>query len=221
MTKSMRRLGAVLVVGVIALFATAAAFACDGRHSGDHDGVQGEQVAFHHHDGDHNNFRYTTTITSPDTGTCNGNVWANDTAKRTYVVHKNHDGTYTLTAFDRGTFTTVAGQSPEACNTANPKHGSTVTAGIQGHYLGFLTERITGGTFNKSATCANCTRAAFVAAFFGASAQESANADKNVKYVYVYSARDASLKYHTWIDKGVAYSTGGLKTHDMGDIATA
>ena len=216
MTKSLRRLGAVLVLGVVALFTTAAAFACDGRHDGDHDGVKGAQAAFHM---SHHGFRYTTTITSPDTGTCADNVWANDVAQRTYVVKKNSDGSYRLTAFDRGMFTTVAGQSPEACNSDNPKHGSTVTAGIKGHYLGFLTENITGGTFNKDATCANCTRAAFVAAFFGPSAKE--NLDKNVKYVYVYSSHDAALKYHTWIDKGYAKSTGGLITSDRGDIATA
>jgi len=216
MTKSLRRIGAVLGLGLLALCTTAAAYACDSGHRGDHDGVLGARVAFHK---SHHLFRYTTTIASPDTGTCADNVWANDVAKRTYVVHKNRDGSYRLTAFDRGTFTTVAGQSPEACNSANPKHGSTVTAGIKGHYLGFLSENITGGTLNKDATCVGCSRAAFVAAFFGPNAHE--NLDKNVKYVYVYSSRDESLKYHTWVDKGYAKSTGGLKTSDRGDIATA
>ena len=214
MTKLARRIGVVLALGILALCTTAAAYACDGRHDGGHGG----RVAFHR---SHHGFKYTTTITSPDSGTCNGNVWANDTAKRMYTVHKNADGSYRLTAFDRGTFVTVAGQSPEACNSANPHHGSTVTAGIKGFYGGFLTENITGGTFNPNATCASCTRAAFVAAFFGAGAQESANVDKNVKYVYVYWSKDPALKYHVWVDKGHAGSTGGLKTSDRGDIATA
>ena len=214
MTHLSRRLGAVLALLVLSLCATAAAYACDGKR-GEDSGVRGAFHTMRHH----HNFKYTTTITSPDTGTCADNVWANDVAKRTYFVHKNRDGSYRLTAFDRGTFTTVAGQSPEACNSANPKHGSTVTAGIQGHYGGFLSENITGGTFNPKATCEHCTRAAFVAAFFGAAAKE--NLDKNVKYVYVYSSRSDALKYHTWVDKGYAGSTGGLKTSDRGDIATA
>ena len=215
MTTVTRRIGAALAVAVLALVATAAAYACDGRHSGDRDGVKGASIAFHKG----MNFKYRTTIASPDTGTCGDNVWANDTAHRTYFVHKNADGSYRLIVADRGTFTTVAGQSPEACNTANARHGSTVAAGIKGRYGGFLMENITGGTFNKDATCPGCSRAAFVAAFFGAGAHE--NLDKNVKYLYVYSARDAALKYRTWVDKGVAKATGGLETSDRGDIATA
>ena len=216
MTHLSRRIGAVLALLVLSSSATAAAYACDGgKRGGDEHGVKSAFHMSRHHHG----FRYTTTITSTDTGTCADNVWANDTAKRTYFVQKNRDGSYRLTAVDRGTFTTVAGQSPEACNSANPNHGSTVTAGIQGRYGGFLSENITGGTFNPKATCEHCTRAAFVAAFFGAAAQE--NLDKNVKYVYVYSSRDESLKYRTWVDKGYAGPTGGLKTSDRGDIATA
>lgn len=216
MTKTARRIGAVLALGILALCTTAAAYACDGRHQGDNDS-QGDRVAFHRH---HHGFRFTTTITSPDTGTCNDNVWANDVATRTYVVRKNADGSYRLTAFDRGTFTTVAGKSPEACNSANPNHGATVAAGIKGFYGGYLTENITGGTFNAKATCAApCTRAAFVSAFFGASAKE--NLDANVKYAYLYVSKDPSLKFHAWVDKGFAGATGGLKTEDRGDIATA
>ena len=97
-----------------------------------------------------------------------------------------------------------------------------MTAGITGHFGGFLTETITGGTFNAHATCAAvCDRAAFVSAFFGSAAQQSATADKNVTYLYVFMSKDPSLKYHVWLDRGHAGSTGGLKTVDRGDIATA
>ena len=116
---------------------------------------------------------------------------------------------------------TVAGASPQSCsNVENTHHGSTVTAGITGHLGGFLTEQITGGTLNTHATCASvCDRAAFVAAFFGASAHQ--NLDKNVNYLFVFMSQDPSLKYHVWLDRGHAGSTGGLKTVDRGDIATA
>ena len=39
-----------------------------------------------------------------------------------YVVKKNGDGSYTLTRFDRGRFTTLAGVSPGACDTTGD-HG--------------------------------------------------------------------------------------------------
>jgi hypothetical protein len=218
MTKSIRSAAALFALIVGALACTAAAYACDGgqHKNGDTSAVKGANVAFHKS----STFRYKTTLTSGDTG-CDGHIWANDTIKRTYVVKKKSDGTYRLTAFDRGTFVTVAGVSPQGCpDVDNTHHGSTVTAGVTGKFGGFLTENITGGTFNPNATCAAvCDRAAFVAAFFGASAQQ--NLDKNVNYLYVFMSKDPSLKYHLWLDRGHAGSTGGLKTVDRGDIATA
>jgi hypothetical protein len=214
MTKTLRSALALCALLVGALSYTAAAYACDG----DHHANDSRFASFHHHHGDV--FRYTTTLTSPDRG-CGDHVWANDTIKRTYTVKKKDDGTYRLTAFDRGTFTTVAGVSPQGCpGVDNTHHGSTVAAGITGHFGGFLTETITGGTLNTHATCAAvCDRAAFVKAFLGASAQQ--NLDKNVTYLYVYMSQDPSLKYHVWLDRGHAGSTGGLQTVDRGDIATA
>jgi hypothetical protein len=116
----------------------------------------------------------------------------------------------------------VAGTSPQGCaNVANTHHGSTVTAGITGRFGGFLTQTITGGTLNTHATCAAvCDLPAFVASFFGASAHQ--NLATNVSYLYVFTAKDSSLKYHVWLDRGHAGATAGsLKTVDRGDIATA
>src|SRR5437763_9930742 len=201
----MKRGLTVLVLALGALAFAGASVAGDGDHHGEHHGDA---------------FVFTTTLTSPDTGTCNDNVWANDTIKRTYVVRRNADGSFRLTAIDRGTFTTVAGPSAESCNADNPHHGMTVTAGITGRFHGFLRENITGGTFNSNATCAAvCNRAAFVASFFGATAQQ--NLDKNVDYLFVYFSRDPSLRFHLMTERGHAGSTGGLQTHDRGDIATA
>ena len=42
-----------------------------------------------------------------------------------------------------------------------------------------------------------------------------------MNYLYVFMSKDPSLKYHLWLDRGHAGSTGGLKTVDRGDIATA
>jgi hypothetical protein len=206
----MKRLSILaLLVGALAF--ASASLADGGQGDGDHDGN-------HHHRGAA--FVFNTTLTVPDHG-CANNVWATDTIKRTYIVRKNDDGSYRLTAFDRGTFVTFAGVSPQGCtNVNNPHHGSTVTAGINGRFGGFLTENITGGTLNTQGTCAAvCDRAAFVSAFFGASAKE--NLDKNVKYLYVFMSKDPSLAYHVWLDRGKAGATGGLRTVDRGDIATS
>jgi hypothetical protein len=206
------------ILSVLALALGALSFAAT---SSAHDGHHGDKKHNEHH-GDGNTFRYAATFTAPDHG-CLDHVWANDTIKRTYVVKKNADGSYRLTAFDRGTFTTVAGASPQGCPTGvdNTHHGSVVTAGITGRFGGYLTENITGGTFNPNATCATvCDRTAFVAAFFGASGQQ--NLDKNMSYLYVFRSKDPSLRYHVWLDRGHAGATAGsLKTLDRGDIATA
>jgi hypothetical protein len=130
-------------------------------------------------------------------------------------------GGYTLTAFDRGTFVTSAAASPGACE-QDSKHGTVVTAGIKGHVIGYISGKVIGGTFNKTATCASpCTRAAFLTAFFGSTAKYSCDIPQSCRYAYLYQSRDAALKYHHWLDAGRAGSTGPLKTVDRGDIATA
>src|SRR5689334_6154492 len=124
MTKTLRSALALCALLVGALSYTAAAYACDGNH-GDHDGDQAtrssndSRFASFHNKGDV--FRFTTTLTSTDSG-CDGHIWANDTIKRTYIVKKKADGTYRLTAFDRGTFVTVAGTSPQGCPNVDNTH---------------------------------------------------------------------------------------------------
>ena len=80
--------------------------------------------------------------------------WATLTEKRTYQMHKNKDGTYRLRRVDKGTFTTVAGNSPGNCPANKSKHGQLIRAGVTGRFGGYLEGTITGGTFNKNATCA-------------------------------------------------------------------
>jgi hypothetical protein len=210
MEKLIRRTSAAFAIVVLSLAATAAAYACNGGHGDkkgqEQHGAKGANVSFHQE-----GFRFTTALTTPDSGTC-GNNWANDTLKRTYAVKKNSDGSFSLIAFDRGTFSTVAGQSPGACDTSDPHHGATVTVGITGRMGGFVAEKITGGTFNPNATCATvCDRNAFVAAFFGSSAQQSVD-----KFLYVYGAHDPTLIKHAWVNAGNATTS-----HNHGDIATA
>jgi hypothetical protein len=208
MSRTTSRLLPLLALLVGALSLGAAASADDGHG-------KGKPVEQHG-----NTFHYRTTLTSEDTGTCGQQVWATDTLRRTYAVHRNEAGGYTLTAYDRGTFVTSAAASPGACEKQS-KHGTVVTAGIKGTVIGYISGKVSGGTFNKSATCASpCTRAAFLTAFFGAGAKYSCDVPQSCKYAYLYHSRDAKLKFHHWLDGGRAGATGPLKTVDRGDIAT-
>jgi hypothetical protein len=202
----MKRILTFIVLALGALAFTAVSSAHDGKR-GDHD--KG------------NTFHFKTTLTTTDSGTCGQQVWATDTLKRAYAVHRSHDGTYTLTVFDRGTFVTSAAASPGACETGS-KHGTVVTAGIKGRVVGFLSGKVTGGTFDKKATCAApCTRTEFLAAFFGPSAKFSCDTPTSCRYAYLYTSRDDALKYHHWLDAGRADKDGPLKAVNRGDIATA
>jgi hypothetical protein len=110
---------------------------------------------------------------SPDEGTC-GNTWANDVFNRVYTVKTapNADGTYSVVEkFKKGTFTTIAGASPGACDT-NP--GGTLSGTVSGKMQGSFTIVVSAGAYNSSATCAlPCYTADFVAAVFGAGATYS------------------------------------------------
>jgi len=150
-------------------------------------------------------------------------AWAVDTEKRTFTVHKNHDGSYTLLRRDRGTFLTNAGQSPGACETTK-HHGATVVAGVKGRFHGYLRGKVTGGTFNPNATCpADCGFTdVWIATFFGPSATFSCfDNSKSCRFDFQYSAlKHQSLKFRHWYDKGSGAGTF-LKERFRGDIANA
>src|SRR5207247_4068707 len=70
---------------------------------------------------------------SGDSGTC-GPDWANDMFDRHFTVHRNVDGTFTVVEqFKNGSFVTMAGPSPGACDT---NLGGTVKAGVSGSRSG-------------------------------------------------------------------------------------
>ena len=161
------------------------------------------------------------TVVTDDHGSC-GNTWAVDTEKRTFHVKRNRDGSYRLTRTDRGTFVTVAGPSPGACETKG-KHGATVLAGKTGKFSGYLRGRVTGGTFDPNATCpADCGFTdVWIATFFGPSATFSCfENSRNCAFNYQYHARNQGLKFHHWYDLGKGAGTF-LKERFHGDIASA
>src|SRR5215475_12998353 len=97
------------------------------------------------------NSRYAAQVTVADHGSC-GNAWATDTSMRTWSVKPSGNGTFRVSRKDKGTFVTLAGQSPGACDTTG-KHGHLVSAGLHGKFRGYLSGTVSGGTFNKNATC--------------------------------------------------------------------
>jgi hypothetical protein len=157
-----------------------------------------------------------------DNGSC-ANPWAVDTETRTFSVHRNADGSYTVLRRDRGTFLTNAGQSPGACETTK-HHGHTVIAGIHGKFHGYLVGKVTGGTFNPNATCpADCgVTTTWIATFFGQSASFSCFTDsKTCRFDFEYTAaKHQKLKYRHWFDKGTGAGTL-LKERFRGDVANA
>src|SRR6185437_14911374 len=61
----------------------------------------------------HGTFHKTFTVTTADHG-CAFRTWAMDNVKRTFTVKQNHDGSYTVSRHDKGTFTTTGPLSPSA-----------------------------------------------------------------------------------------------------------
>lgn len=103
--------------------------------------------------------------TSPDSGTC-GNNWATDTFQRLFT-DVGHSGF--TEQFNNGTFVTLAGRSPDACN-GHPFNGNTVAAGLSGSMHGVFDVTVTGATRFTPGACtpALCsTTAGFVSTVYG------------------------------------------------------
>jgi hypothetical protein len=160
------------------------------------------------------------SVSNDDHGSC-GNVWAVDTEKRTFRVKRNGDGSFRLWRFDRGTFVTRAARSPGACEKRRP-HGRRVAAGKKGRFHGHLVGTISGGTFDRTATCpADCGFTdVFIETFFGSEAQFSCEgSSRDCAWSFQYIAPRQKLRFHLWSDKGTGAGTF-LKERFTGDIAS-
>ena len=156
------------------------------------------------------------SVNTTDGGSC-GNSWANDTFERRYTVISNGGGNFTVREQDHGTFVTIAGASPGACETT-PHHGATVAAGIQGDIQGSADFTVNSATYNPGGCDANpsacSTRGGFVTAVFGVAAIAT---EIFTAYNFEYSSSDQSLAYHHWQDKSTNHALGSDKFE--GDIA--
>jgi len=202
------------IATIVSLFVAALAFAAVGAADG-----HGKKKP------SANGGRFTFDVVTPDHG-CDFRVWANDKVRRTFTVKRNENGSYTVRRTDKGVFTTVAGQSPSAdpCPGVirRGKHGQLLTAGITGKLHGYITGKVTGGTFNPNGTCAApCGNAAFLAGFFTAGSQFTCvNGYAGCRFSFEYTAQKSKkqgLRYHHWVDRG----TDGVHEIFIGDIATS
>lgn len=173
--------------------------------------------------------KFSFTLTTTDRRCDGSEPWATLNEKRTYQVHDNGDGTFRLRRVDKGTFTTIAGKSPGDCPANKSKHGQLVRAGVKGRFNGYLEGTITGGTFNKKATCvAACFTGDFITAFFGSAAVftcDGATNSTDCKFNYNYTAPSRAanrprLIVRHWQDRGKGSGTT-LNEHFAGDIATS
>jgi hypothetical protein len=174
------------------------------------------------------NGKFSFQLTTTDRRCDGTEPWATLTETRTYQVHKKKDGTYRLRRADRGTFTTVEGKSPGNCPANKSKHGQLIRAGVTGRFVGYLEGTLTGGTFNKDATCANpCFTADFIKAFFGTAvfSCDGATNSTDCKFNYNYTAPSRAanrpkLIVRHWQDRGKGSGTS-LVEHFKGDIASS
>src|ERR1700730_11532899 len=98
---------------------------------------------------------YKVHVTNdPDSGTC-GNNWATDAFDRVFVVNLNNPYVFTE-LFQNGSFLTITGKSPGACEFA--PDANTVGGNVVGMFHGNEPNvTVTGGTFNPNARCTTAT----------------------------------------------------------------
>jgi hypothetical protein len=154
---------------------------------------------------------------SSDSGRC-GNDWANDTFDRDFTVRSNGDGTYSVVEqFKNGSFVTIAGLSPGACETYDD-HGHTIGNGTTGSMHGYFIVSNVGPPTSNSPYCDaasntndGCTTATFINTHFTPCYPATCTV---TTFFAHYAAGDQSLLFHEW--KDASADRGG----DDGDIAS-
>ena len=151
---------------------------------------------------------------SPDSGTC-GNDWASDTFQRHFTVFNRAGSVVVVEQFKDGSFTTIAGPSPGACETSPA--GSTVAAGVTGSFRGYFIISIAFGQSSTDPNCvsgmpfAPCTTAGFINSHFAGCTYPSAPCEVTT-FLFTYAAADQGLIERAW--KNASLDRGG----NNGDI---
>lgn len=209
----MKRFITFAVLAIAALTLAAAGFADPGDH-----GKSGKQHG-----------KFTFTFTNTDNGSCGGAPWATLMETRKFTVKDNGNGTFTLHRTDKGTFTTLAGASPGACETGS-HHGHLVRAGVKGHFEGYIVGTVTAAKFNPKATCADVsvceTREGFLQTYFTGATYSCDQNSTDCKFNFNYTAPASKgndtpkLLFRHWQDKGTGAGSL-LKEVFTGDIANS
>jgi hypothetical protein len=159
-----------------------------------------------------------TTSTSPDSGTC-GNDWANDTFDRHFTVQSNSDGTHTvIEQFKNGSFVTIAGPSPGACESTVP-NGGLISDGKTGSMHGYFIIPNIGSQSSTSPFCdavgmnnTDCNTTKFINTHFTACYPFTCPV---TTFFFHYAAGDQNLIQHEW--KNASSDRGG----NSGDIRSS
>jgi hypothetical protein len=160
--------------------------------------------------------------TSPDSSTCGGN-WATDTFNRHFTVHTStSSGAISVVEqFKDGSFVTMLGPSPAACDATYTHHGTAVNAGLDGSMHGyFIIPLPPGSQTSNSPYCnatlmnnANCDTTTFIDTHF--TPCYGAGFCSATTFFFDYAAGDQGLLYHDW--KNASTDRGG----NSGDIANS
>ena len=141
---------------------------------------------------------------STDSGTC-GNDWANDTFKRSFVVHKSGSSYTVYEFFTDGAFTTLGGFSPGACESSTVPQG-TVLPNIHGSMGGFFVIPLPAGTVQTSTSrscvagvpTAPCTTQDFIDTHF--TPCYGIGTCPVTSFYFGYDARDQGLIQRHWVN---------------------
>jgi hypothetical protein len=151
---------------------------------------------------------------TPDSGTC-GNDWATDMFDRHFHVKSNHDGTFTIVQqFKNGSFVTMSGFSPGACQDGIPTEmiGDGYTGTMHGYFIisnvGMQTS--TDPSCIAEMPAAPCTTTGFLSTHFVCGAGCTVTT-----FAFEYTAPDQGLLDHHW--KNASPDRGG----NNGDIRSS
>ena len=154
---------------------------------------------------------------SPDSGTC-GNDWATDTFNRVFTVRTNPDGTFLVVEqFKDGSFVTMVGASPGACDPNDGVPPGLVNNGVTGRMHGYFTTPLPPGTMQTSTSqncdavaATPCTTTGFINTHFFPPCYPATC--PVTTFFFHYSAGDQMLVAHEW--KNASADRGG----NHGDI---
>jgi hypothetical protein len=136
------------------------------------------------------------SVHTTDSGFC-GNDWANDDLTATFVVAPQSDGSFQVSEVMKGSFTTVAGQSPNDCSVS-------IDAGIHGSLYGdYVVPVAAGADFNPTATLDNSTACGIVCTsdkFFGAFFSKSSGYTNSTTYAWAFHYTTPGDAHGHWAD---------------------